>query len=153
MASGIRFDFKLVGLEKTRKALKQLNYDITAVDVRNAVKYAIKPAEDMATANMPRGDKPHDVESKGSKWGVLPPYAVTQVRSRAKKYKNGLGAYVLLGVRNPAYYAASFVELGTKYQQAQPWLRTAFIGTRAEQMARFTKWFQRKLKRVIKGRK
>lgn len=153
MASGIRFDFKLVGLEKTKKAFKELNYSITAVDVRNAVKHAIKPAEDMARANMPRGDTPHMVGRKGSKWPVMPPFAVTQVRSRAKKYKNGLGAYVLMSVRNPAFYAASFVALGTKFQQAQPWLQTAFIGTRAAQMARFTKWFQRKLKRVIKGRK
>lgn len=139
-------------MKQTQAALKAIGYAIKPSDLRNAVKDAVKPVVQMASANIPRGDrtKPHNVSSKGSTWEVYPPYAATTLKSKAKIHKDKGGASARVGVVHPAYYAAQFVEFGTKHQEAQPWLQPAFIGTATEQKARLTKWFQRLLKRVRK---
>lgn len=152
MASGIRqaglsIDVKLEGIQKTLSALRNLEYSVTDVDLRNAVKYAIKPAEELARSKIPLGKKPHWVSSKGASWPVDPPFAVDNVMSRAKRFKQGGGAYAILGVRNPAFYAASFAE------KFKPWLKSSFEATSAEQMERLKKWFERKLRRVVKGKR
>lgn len=152
MAGEIRIKYDLKGIGKTQRALKAIGYSITAVDARNAAKYAIEVAKKEAEANIPRGSITHSAKTKGTAFTVYPPYASTQVITKAKKFKNNKGGFAILGVRQPAYYASMFVEFGTKFQQAQPWLQPSFLKTSLEQMVRMTKWFDRKLKRVVKQR-
>jgi HK97 gp10 family phage protein len=108
--------------------------------LRTACRNAMKPAYQRALAKIPVGTEPHRLSSTYGKLLVAPGYAkqTLKIATTINAQKNVASA--VMSVTKPAFYAAIFVELGTRYQQAQPWLRPAFFDARsdAEQAFRST---------------
>ena len=150
MAGAIKFEMKLSGVKSAIRAIEDIGYTMKPADLRDMVRYAIKVAEGPAQSAAPRGTEPHMVKSKGARWPVIPPYAATQIKVKAKVFKDKTGARAMLGVRQPAFYATSFVELGTDKMDARPWLGPAFTSAAPAMLQRMKTWLQRKLKRVKK---
>jgi HK97 gp10 family phage protein len=97
--------------------------------LKRAVKAGITPALKIAQAIIPIGTEPHRTYQ-----GLLvaPGFAKTQLRTistinSAKNIASGI-----LGVRKAAYYILQYVELGTRFQRAQPWIRRALLEGRDE---------------------
>lgn len=60
---------------------------------------------------------------------VAPGFASRSIRAVTTLTKDKQKAAVLVGVRNEAFYAVQFVEIGTARMEKQPWLRPAFQST------------------------
>lgn len=60
---------------------------------------------------------------------VAPGFASRSIRSVTSLSKDKQKATVKIGVRNEAFYAVNFVEIGTSKMPRQPWLRPAFQST------------------------
>lgn len=60
---------------------------------------------------------------------VAPGFASRNIRAVTKLSKDKQKATVAIGVRNEAFYAVNFVEIGTSKMARQPWLRPAFYST------------------------
>ena len=147
---------KLHGVKEAMQAIRDVGYQFQPADLRNMVKYAISAAKPQAESGVPRGSIPHSVSSKGVEWPVVPPYAYSQVIVKARVQKDKQGAYALLGIRKPAFYA-NFFERGTNKENAwgvtipaKPWLLPAFEANTPEIIERMKGWLRRKLKRVKK---
>ena len=141
--AGVReFDFSVKGLTELMNALDKVANGISGRQLQGALRYSIKPAEQMARMTIPQGNSntSHYVERriKSGKAGykVSGGFAASQIDLKARTYRDKTGGGVKLGVHTPAFYAVNFVELGTSKQAKQPWLRPAFLQTASEQLSR-----------------
>ncbi len=92
-------------------------------ELRGTVKAALEIAEHRARSLIPQGEEPHKTY-RGRL--VSPGYAVSTLHIEMRLDKRTGSAVASLGVGREAFYAVSFVELGTSFQAARPWLRPAF---------------------------
>lgn len=100
--------------------------------LRSAVRTGINAAKNRAQARIPVGTEAHRLSIGYGKQLVAPGYAKSTLRviTTINDQKNIASA--LLSTRKAAFYATQFVELGTRYQHAQPWLRPAFFESRTD---------------------
>lgn len=100
--------------------------------LRDAVRTGMKPALARAKATIPVGKKPHRLGAKFGKQLVNSGYAQSTLRviTTINDQKNIASA--IMSTRSSAFYAPQFVELGTRYQSAHPWLRPAFMSSRTD---------------------
>jgi HK97 gp10 family phage protein len=119
----------LNGVAELTKQLNQLGSLEEGQALRRAVKAGIKPALVRAREIIPVGRVPHRTY-KGLL--VAPGFARQSLRTistinAAKNIASGL-----LGVRKEAYYILQFVEFGTRFIPAQPWIRRALLESRSD---------------------
>jgi HK97 gp10 family phage protein len=105
--------------------------------LKRCVKAGINVARDRWEHTIPVGKEIHRaaISKRLKKAGIKglsigPGFAKQNIRTistinSAKNVASGL-----LGVRKAAYYVLQFVELGTRYQRAQPTLRNALLSAR-----------------------
>lgn len=98
-----------------------------------------------AEALIPEGDEPHRTY-KGRL--VAPGFAKRSLRVKTYVSKDGQKAGAVLGVKKEAFYAVQFIELGTAYVPAKPWLVPAFESTQREALAKLIFAMQRRYRKI-----
>jgi HK97 gp10 family phage protein len=118
--------------------------------LKNACRAAMKPALARAQSYIPKGTEPHRLAAAYGKLLVAPGYAAQALRviTTINDQKNIASA--VMSVRKAAFYAALFVEMGTRYQRAQPWLRRALFDSRDDAEQAFKNSLARDVLRAIK---
>lgn len=142
------FENQIFGFEELTKKLNSLGAALGGKALRSAARSAMLPAKKAAQAAAPKGGGPYiyagkSSGKKGYNYGTLrafDPYPRKTYRglvvapgfsSRSLSIKTWLSrdksqTNVMLGVKPEAFEALQFVELGTSYQKAQPWLEPSF---------------------------
>lgn len=97
--------------------------------LKSAVKAGINEALKKAREYVPVGTVPHRTYQ-----GLLvaPGFAKSQLRTIATINSAKNVASGLLGVRKAAYYILQYVEFGTRFQRAQPFIRRALMDARED---------------------
>lgn len=116
-------DSRLAGVPELTAALNELGVKFAAKELRRTAKEALQIAEHEARSRMPQGSEPHKTY-RGRL--VSPGYAISTLHIETSLNKRTGSAIASLGVGREAFYAVQFVELGTAFAPAQPWLRPAF---------------------------
>lgn len=114
---------QLEGVADLTAALNQVGVTFAAKGLRSTVHGALELVEHRARARMPQGTEPHKT------WRgrlVSPGFALSTLHIESGFSKRTGTAFALLGVGREAFYVLQFVELGTRFHAAQPWLRPAF---------------------------
>jgi|SRR5882724_3996362 len=101
--------------------------------LRAGVRAGMRPALLAARVKIPISKKPHRLSKTYGSKIVQPGYAKSTLRVITTVSPDKQKAAALMSTRKPAFYATVFVELGTKYITAQPWLRPAFYSTQEQQ--------------------
>jgi HK97 gp10 family phage protein len=101
--------------------------------LKSAVKAGINEALKKAQEYVPVGTVPHRTYQ-----GLLvaPGFAKSQLRTIATINAAKNVASGLLGVRKAAYYILQYVEFGTRFQRAQPFIRRALMDAREDAEAK-----------------
>lgn len=111
--------------------------------LRGSVKAGIQPAYKRARASIPVGSVPHRLAAAYGKQLVNSGFARQSLRTITTINAQKNIASALLGVRKNAFYILNFVELGTRYQRAQPWIRPAFFNSRADMETALKSYLQK----------
>jgi HK97 gp10 family phage protein len=124
----------VAALTRQLQALKSLD---DGKALKRCVKAGINVARDRWEQTIPVGIELHRaaiskrLKARGIKGLALGPgFAKQNIRTISTINSSKDIASGLLGVRKAAYYVLQFVELGTRFQRAQPTLRNALYGTR-----------------------
>lgn len=120
------------GLPKLLRQLRRIGDLERGRALRRSLRAAIKPALERAKASIPVGVDTHRTY-KGRE--VQPGFARKNIRAVVSIARDKQSGAAILGIKNEAFYAVSFVEVGTSKAQAQPWLRPAFASTESQQTA------------------
>lgn len=123
------------GFRDLEKKLEKLSHLDQGKALRAATNAAGNPTLKKARATIPVGSIPH--KTYKGRW-VSPGFAKRSLRKKTILARNKQSAQVLIGVRSEAFYAVSFLELGTSRHSKQPWLRPAFESTKSEQINAFS---------------
>lgn len=122
----------LDGVAVLKKRLEALDQVAQIKILRSAVRTGIKPAKQRAQELIPVGIDAHRTY-KGRL--VAPGFAKRSIRTITVVRSDKKAVSALLGVRKEAFYAVTFVEVGTSKMPAKAWLRPAMKGTQSEQEA------------------
>ncbi len=127
----------LEGVAALTRQLKALGSLDDGKALKRCVNAGVRQALPVAIAGCPVGHDLHRLAIKkrlkvqGIKGNTVGPgFAKANVRTISVLAKNKQSADGLLGVRKAAFYVLQYVELGTRFQRAQPWLRNAFTSSR-----------------------
>jgi HK97 gp10 family phage protein len=119
---------KIIGFDALAKKLATLSdHKEMGKVLKSVVAAAMKDTKKTAESLIPVGIDPHKTY-KGRL--VAPGFAKRSIRVVSRLDKKRGSAYAVLGVLAEAFYAVSFVELGTSKMVAQPWLRPAFAASK-----------------------
>ena len=136
---------ELVGLEELSKQLAKLGAAVGSKTLRQALMSATLPAYKAAKMAAPVGENSH----RTYKGNLVGPGFLSRSVARKSYFNKRTGvASVMIGVKPEAFYGVQFVELGTKYQPAQPWLGPAFKKSRNAMEARFKHMLKRKIEKI-----
>lgn len=116
----------LEGVGQLTKRLDELGKLEDGKALRRGVAAGGRVVVKRAQALIPKGVDAHRTY-KGRL--VAPGFASRNIRSVTSLSKDKQKATVRIGVRNEAFYAVNFVEIGTSKMGKQPWLRPAFQST------------------------
>jgi len=115
--------------------------------LKSAVKAGINEALKKAQEYVPVGIVPHRTYQ-----GLLvaPGFAKTQLRTistinAAKNIANGI-----LGVRKAGFYILQYVEMGTRFQRPQPFIRRALMDAREDAESKLRASLQKSVDKAIK---
>ncbi len=121
------------------KGVKELNRKLAALSamdhgrvIRGAANKAGNLVMKRAEANVTIGSEPHRTY-KGS-W-VSPGFLQRSIKKVSKLSRDKRTVWVRIGVKQEAFYGSIFVELGTSYQPARPWLAPALKDSKGEVVA------------------
>ncbi len=126
--------FDVEGIAELSKKLSAMGSVTGSKILRSSLMAAATPVVKSARANVPKGSKAHTTH-KGRI--VAPGFASRNLAKRSRLSKDKRTATVLIGVKREAYYAISFMELGTKYVQKRPWLTKALEAEKETVVKRF----------------
>jgi HK97 gp10 family phage protein len=117
---------ELIGVAALTKKLRELGLLEDGKAIRRSVAAGGRVVVARAKALIPKGVDAHRTY-RGRL--VAPGFASRSIRSITTLTKDKQKAAAMIGVRNEAFYAVQFVELGTSKMAKQPWLRPAFEST------------------------
>ena len=150
--------FEVEGLEKLSKQLTTLGPKLGSKFLRSALMAAATPVVKSAKANVPIGNEAH-MTGRGKRATpryqtrlVAPGFASRSVGKRSKLSRDKRTASVSIGVKGEAYYAVSFLELGTKYIPKQPWLTKALQKEQFNVIRKFSATLKKKIEQEAKKR-
>jgi len=135
------------GLKELSKQLSELGKSVGSKALRSAAMYAAKATLDDAKASIPKGKKPHKTY-KGRL--VAPGFASRNLIRRSKLSKDKRNVRVSIGVKKEAYYALSFIELGTKHIPKRPWLSKAFEKNKNEMVSRLKSRLKKNIEKAVR---
>ncbi len=138
---------QLEGVAELTRKLNELGAKTAGKELRGAVRAAAKIAYDKAKAAIPVGDEPHKTY-KGRL--VAPGFAQRSLRLLARINRRKGSAEALIGVRREAFYALSFVELGTSRMGARPWLRPAFESSQDSMLRSLASELKKRIERIAR---
>jgi HK97 gp10 family phage protein len=114
---------QILGMDNVRANLRALGRDVlTEPEVLSALRAAGAVIQKEAVAKAAQSSHPHKVGRKKN-FVVLPGFLKKNIR--VVRRKSDHYASVSVGVRTKAFYWR-FLEFGTRYQRARPFLRPAF---------------------------
>ena len=134
------------GAKELDAKLKELKGATESKAVRSALRTAIRAALKAARAQVPKGEGPHKTY-KGRI--VAPGFASRSLRVAVTKPKGG-SIRSLLGVRKEAFYALQFIERGTRYIPARPWLVPAFEASVPVMLRTYTEALEKQIKKAAR---
>lgn len=139
--------YTLEGVAKLTKQLQSLGKLDDGKALRAAVRAGIQPAFERAAQAIPIGTEAHRTYR-----GLLvaPGFAHSQIKRATTINADKNIASAVLSVSKEAYYAVNFVEIGTRYQPPQPWLRNSFTEQRDAMEEKLRASLQRSLDKAIK---
>ncbi len=117
---------ELLGVRECSAALTEMGVAVSGRVLRKSVGDAMQIVKERAAENMPVGTEEHFVKRRGSKILVAPGYAQRHVELKVSRRTSKSRAVAMVGVTPEAFYATSFVEVGTSKMHAWPWLVPAF---------------------------
>lgn len=136
------------GVEKLINQLNSVHGSMAAKVLRQSLGIAATPIVNKAKELIPKGD---DNELHRTYKGnlVFGGFASRSIRKSTRVRKDGV-IDVTITTRREAFYAVQFVELGTRKQDAQPWLVPALELKQDAAVYRFGNAVKRKIKTAIK---
>jgi len=134
--------FKIEGLRELSKQLSRLGKSTGSKVLRSAAMTATLPVVKAAKADIQKGSRAHKTHTGRL---VAPGFASRNVARRSSLSRDKRTAYVSIGVKREAFYAVSFLELGTKYIQKRPWLTKALEREQKNVVSRFGKALKKKI--------
>lgn len=140
-------DSTIKGLKELEDKLVALGGAVGAKVLRSASLLALTPVVREAKLRIPVGDDAHRTY-KGNL--VSPGFAKRSVKKASWSNRVTGKAKASVGVKREAFYAVSFVELGTSKMDAQEWLLPAFLAQRKVVEQRFAKTLKRKIEQAVK---
>lgn len=135
---------QIKGLKKLNKQLSKLSRAAGGKALRSAALSAMLPALKEARASAPvrkRGGLKRTYKGRL----VAPGFASRNLARKTKLRRDKKSVISMLGVKPEAFYALSFIELGTSKISRRPWLEPAFRRSLPAVKSRF----QQRLKQVI----
>lgn len=135
------------GLKELSKKLEKLGQIAGSKVFRQSAMLATKKVLEEAKRTVPQGKRFHKTH-KGRI--VAPGFASRNLARKSKLSKNKSTVRVLIGVKPEAYYALSFLELGTKHIPKQPWLVKALESKQNEVISEFKKRLKAKIEKEAK---
>ncbi len=126
-------DTALKGVSALITQLQDISTLDTGKALRAGVRAGMRPALLAARAKIPVSKKPHRISKTYGGGIVQPGYAKSTLRIITTLSADKQQAKALMSVRKPAFYAVSFVEIGTSKAPAYPWLRPAFYNSQEQQ--------------------
>ena len=141
--------FEVEGLEKLSKQLTTLGPKMGSKFLRSALMSAALPVVKSAKASVPVGNESHKTH-KGRI--VAPGFAARNVAKKSTLSRDKRTAYVSIGVKREAFYAISFLELGTKHIAKRPWLTKALQKEQFNVIRRFKATLKKKIEQEAKRR-
>lgn len=139
----------LEGVRELTGKLTELGAKLAGKELRGTAKAALEIAEHKARATMPQGTQPH-YTYRGRL--VSPGYALSTLHIETVLNKKRGAAVAILGVGREAFYAVQFQELGTRFQQAQPWLRPAFETSQEPMLEKIATDLRQRVEKIAKRR-
>lgn len=140
---------ELKGAKELTEQLVKLAGTAAPRQLVGVARAAMQPALHHARAHMPVGTQPHKTY-KGRL--VSPGFALASLETDAKFNKRTGSAEARLGVRQEAFYAAVFSELGTAKMAARPVLRPALEQTQGEALAIIRDELRARIDRITRQR-
>lgn len=148
----------VMGYKELSKQLDEMSLAASGAALKRAATFAIKPAVAAAKSAAPVGDPPYHVGAGISEgvYGtgeirtvnpypkrtfkgrlVTPGFTKRSVATKIVIDRKKTVVNAMIGVKPEAFYAVSFVELGTSKMSKRPWLEPSFRGSVAEVDTRF----------------
>lgn len=121
----------LQGVAELLKQLEAIGQAAADKALRAAVRAGARAVVKEARARIPVGKVAHYTYKRRV---VSPGFAKRSIRAVVVLSKDKQKASASIGVRNEAFYATQFVELGTATAPAHPWLRPALESSSDEQV-------------------
>lgn len=141
-------DQALQGVSNVIRQLQDLGTHDTGNALRAGVRAGMRPALLAARIKCPVSKKPHRVYTGEI---VQPGFARDSLRTITTVSPDRQRATALMGPRKKAFYATSFVEIGTSRAPPHPWLRPAFYSTQEAQKAALAAKLQAYYAKVAAG--
>ena len=133
------------GLAELDRKLNKLSAEMAAKSLRQSTGIAAQAIVDEARVRIPEGSQGH-VTYKG-RW-VEGGFAKQSIAKRTR-LEDGV-AIAQVGVRQEAFYAVQFVELGTTKMSPRPWLVPALEAAQDKSIDRLKTALERKIKKLAK---
>lgn len=153
------------GYKEISAQLKAMGAAVGGQALKSAAFSSMKPAQEAAQSAAPEAHPPYgpyatrstplDPYPKKTYKGrrVAPGFASRSIAIRAFLARTRDFVKVALGVRNEAFYAVQFIELGTSKIPKRPWLEPAFRGAISSVDARFQERLRTLIDRAAKKRR
>lgn len=139
----------LEGVAELTKQLIALGKLDDGKALRGAIKAGMQPAYKRAQAYIPVGSIPHRLAPAYGRLLVNSGFAKSALRTITTINAQKNIASAVMGVRKAAFYILNFVELGTRYQSPQPWIRRALNDGRSEGEEAIRAYLQKAVMKAI----
>ncbi len=148
--------YKIEGLKELSDQLSGLGANVGGKFLRSAAMSATLPVVKAARTGVPKGSIPH-MTGRGKRATkryntrlVAPGFASRSIARRSKLSRDKRTASVSIGVKGEAYYAVSFLELGTKHIPKRPWLTRALERNKGAVISRFIQTLRKKIDQEVR---
>lgn len=141
---------KMEGVAELTRKLNELGVQTAGKELRGTARAAMKIVHQKALATIPVGSVPHKTY-KGRR--VFGGFAKRSLRLLSFINKKTGSAEAIVGPSSEAFYATSFVELGTSKMAARPWLRPAFESSENEIVKEIADQLRKRLARIARRQK
>lgn len=140
---------ELQGVAELSRKLNELGTKTAGKELRGTARAAMKHVYELARLAIPVGSVPHTTY-KGRR--VFGGFARRNLRLIAYIDKKTGNVGAIVGPSAEAFYATSFVELGTSKMAARPWLRPAFAFAKGKVLTEIGTQLRKRLDRIARRR-
>ena len=139
---------KLTGFKELEKKLNELGVKTGTKVMRQAASAAMNIVVKEARAKAPVGDQSHKTHTGRT---VAPGFLSRNIKKFTRVSKSKGTALVFVGPSSEAYYGSQFVETGTQYMAAQPWLEPAYESKKGQVVDRYGDELRKRIVKVAKS--